>query len=188
VGFGWGGWWNPWWWGGPSYAWYNPYWYGVPYAYPATPSTDYGPPYAPPADQPSDDDSLYGPYYGGVPSDNDGGATAGGYVDNNPPTANVAESVPTILLYLKDGTMLVASDYWVVDGQLHYVVRYGSENTISMSQVDLRRTTDENAKRGVHFNLKSSPALDPNGVAKNRDGAAGFDFAKAAWTPAPAGA
>jgi hypothetical protein len=63
--------------------------------------------------------------------------------------------------------MLVASDYWLVDGQLHYTVAYGGENTISMDQVDMKRTTDENAKRGVHFRLKSSPALSTDGVAAN---------------------
>jgi hypothetical protein len=65
------------------------------------------------------------------------------------------------LLYLKDGTMYPASDYWLADGQLHYTVNYGGESTIDMAQVDLQRTVDENAKRGVRFTLKSSPNAAP---------------------------
>jgi hypothetical protein len=139
---------------------------------------NYGPPYAPPADGPSDD-SLYGPYYSGGASNYDSAPGPEGSADTDPTTANVAESVPSILLYLKDGTMLVASDYWLVDGQLHYTVAYGGENTISMDQVDMKRTTDENAKRGVHFRLKSGPALSTDGVAGNIFGAGTLSLASA---------
>jgi hypothetical protein len=66
------------------------------------------------------------------------------------------------MLYLKDGTMYPASDYWLADNQLHYLVNYGGEGTIDMDQLDLQRTVDENAKRGVRFTLKSNPNTPPS--------------------------
>jgi hypothetical protein len=53
--------------------------------------------------------------------------------------------------------MYVASDYWVVDNQLHYIVNYGGESTVALDQVDLQRTVDENEKRGTPFILKTKP-------------------------------
>jgi hypothetical protein len=75
----------------------------------------------------------------------------------NPVTGNVAATTPTVLIYLSDGTMLAASDYWLADGQLHYYVNYGGENSVDMGQVDLQRTVNENAKRGIRFSLKPNP-------------------------------
>ncbi len=75
----------------------------------------------------------------------------------NPVTGNVAATTPTVLIYLNDGTTLAASDYWLADGQLHYYVNYGGENSVDMSEVDLQRTVNENAKRGVRFSLKPNP-------------------------------
>ncbi len=83
------------------------------------------------------------------PSDN--------YQDTNPVTGNVAESTPTVLMYLKDGTVFPASDYWVADNRLHFRVDYGGENTIDIDQLDLQRTVDENAKRNIRFALKPQP-------------------------------
>jgi hypothetical protein len=80
-----------------------------------------------------------------------------GTPDDNPITGNVAASTPTVLIYLKDGTTYAASDYWLADGQLHYVVNYSGESTLNMDDVDLQRTVDENARRGVRFSLKPSP-------------------------------
>ncbi len=77
-------------------------------------------------------------------------------------------SRPTILVYLKDGTTLAADDYWAVDGQFHYRVKYGGESSIGMDEVDMQRTVDENAKRGVRFTLKSKPATDPDGTVLNQ--------------------
>ncbi len=81
-----------------------------------------------------------------------------GYDNNpNPVTGNVAATTPTVLIYLSDGTMLAASDYWLADGQLHYYVNYGGENSVDMGKVDLQRTVNENAKRGIRFSLKPNP-------------------------------
>jgi hypothetical protein len=63
-----------------------------------------------------------------------------------------------VLLYLKDGSSFAVSDYWMVDGKLHYVTSYGGDNAVDESRVDLQRTVDENAARGVDFTLKPRPA------------------------------
>jgi len=72
-------------------------------------------------------------------------------------TGNVAESRPTILLYMTDGTVYPATDYWIAANTLHYVVSYGEESTVGMDQVDLQRTINENAKRGVRVSLRPRP-------------------------------
>ncbi len=87
--------------------------------------------------------------------------------DDNPDrnTANVASSTPSVLIYLKDGSTFVASDYWLKDGVLHYDVNYGGPGTVNMDEVDLQRTVDENARRGVKFILKPDP--DPSNTNPN---------------------
>jgi len=155
-GWGWGGWWNPWWW--------DPFWWGPPAAY-YDPWWGWAPPA--PAAVPGD----YSLYYGNsnstynAPYDNpasgygsaDSFSASLGSPNLNPLTDNVASTTPTILLYLKDGTMLAASDYWISDNKLHYLVNYGGESVVDMNQVDLQRTVDENGKRGVKFWLKPNP-------------------------------
>ena len=78
--------------------------------------------------------------------------------NDNPVTGNVSSSRPTVLLYLKDGTTYAASDYWLQDGELHYTVNYGGEGTLNMDELDLQRTVNENARRGVNFSLHPNPA------------------------------
>ena len=192
-GWGWGGWWGPGWglgwgWGWPGYVgyynpfWYNPYWgwpgYGYGYGDPG-----YGITYG----NPDDSSSNLSPDYGsGSYSNNSGTYDSGtatnpssadnsveaiepqGSPDDNPDTGNVAASTPTVLIYLKDGTTYAATDYWLADGQLHYVVSYAGESTLDMDDVDLQRTVDENARRGVTFSLKprpnrANPPPTPNG-------------------------
>ena len=80
-----------------------------------------------------------------------------GASNSNAVTGNVAATTPTVLIYLNDGTTYAASDYWLADGKLHYRVNYAGENSVDMNQVDLQRTVNENAKRGVRFSLKPNP-------------------------------
>ncbi|MGC1385777.1 MAG: hypothetical protein WA823_18535, partial [Candidatus Acidiferrales bacterium] len=103
--------------------------------------------------------------------------------DNNPNrnTANVASSTPSVLIYLKDGSTFVASDYWLKDGVLHYDVNYGGPGTVNMDEVDLQRTVDENARRGVKFILKPDP--DPSNTNPNGS----YDQNNTVPTPAPMG-
>jgi len=73
--------------------------------------------------------------------------------------------MPTILLYLTDGTVYPATDYWVSGSTVHYVVAYGGEGVVPIEQVDMRRTIDENAKRGVRFNLRPKSYGNPTASA-----------------------
>jgi hypothetical protein len=169
-GFGWGGFWNPWFWGsslawGAPYPYYDPYWDWPPYGYyppPVYRNYNYGAPYDAPSSAPANnDDSVYGPYFSSGNADSYGStAPSAGTPDTDPTTANVAISAPTILVYLKDGTTLAADDYWMADGQFHYRVKYGGESSVGTDEVDMQRTVDENAKRGVRFTLKPKPAAE----------------------------
>jgi hypothetical protein len=190
LGWGWG--WNPWWWG-PGWG-YDPwFWDWPPYGY--YPEYDpsynyngafeapYNGDYAPgPAPAPAPDNSSpYGPYSdNGDTNAEPGTPLAVGSEDTNPVTGNVAISAPTVLVYLKDGTMIVANDYWLDSGEFHYTVKYGGENQIGLDQVDVQKSIDENAKRGVKFVLKPRPAM-----ASTTPGAAPKPSAKPATLPPP---
>lgn len=63
-----------------------------------------------------------------------------------------------LLLYLKDGTMYSVRDTWLANGKLHYAATDGSEGVVELGEVDIQRTVDENAGRGVPFTLKPNPA------------------------------
>ena len=65
-------------------------------------------------------------------------------------------------LYLKDGTILNVTDYWVVDNQLHFKVIDDSsakpvEQVIPFEELDLQKTVDANARRGFRFLLRNEP-------------------------------
>jgi hypothetical protein len=159
-GWGWGGFWGPGWgwggWGWPGYSLgYYPYWPGY-YGDPG-----YGVSY--------DDNGNYSSSDNGPVDNNSGNYSAGSVAPNNPAdvappspndnpvTGDVSSSRPTVLLYLKDGTTYAASDYWLQDGLLHYTVNYGGESTLNMDDLDLQRTVNENARRGINFSLHPNP-------------------------------
>jgi hypothetical protein len=68
--------------------------------------------------------------------------------------AGVGGQLPRqILIYLKDGSVYAVASYTVSDGQLHYVTIYGGKSDIDLDRLDVQKTTDENASRGVTFTL-----------------------------------
>jgi hypothetical protein len=77
---------------------------------------------------------------------------------------DAAQQPTYVLLYLKDGTSFAVSDYWLTNGKLHYVTSYGGDNSVDESQVDLQRTVNENAARGVDFSLRPQPATAGDGA------------------------
>ncbi|MGH9756668.1 MAG: hypothetical protein ACRD4M_02945 [Candidatus Acidiferrales bacterium] len=187
IGFGWGGFWSPGWggyWGypyGPGY--YDPWYYnGGFYSYP---TLDYNlmdsnvPGYS--SDDSGDyDNSSSSPNYDqNIPDMQDSGnvgtslppSSALGSPNDNALTNNVAASSPTVLLYMKDGTTLTASDYWIENNEIHYTVDYGTGGTISLNDFDLQRTVDENAKRGVTFTLRPNPDTTSAAPDTNPDNA-----------------
>jgi hypothetical protein len=67
---------------------------------------------------------------------------------------------PFVVLILRDGSSYAVSDYWLAGGKLHYVTSYGGENSIDANQLDLQRTVNENALRGVTFTLRPAPGAN----------------------------
>lgn len=118
---------------------------------------------------------YYGPYepgaylYSGSGDDNgsvtDSSGDYGAYSNSPSPDAgsgsgaagpNTAANTSAVI-YLNDGTSFAVTDYWVSDYQLHYVVDGARENVIALDQIDVQRTVDENAARGVNFTLRPAP-------------------------------
>ena len=65
-------------------------------------------------------------------------------------------------LYLKDGTVYSVTDYWLVNGDLHFktVEENGTkvvEQTIDFDRLDLQKTIDVNTQRGFRFVLRNEP-------------------------------
>ena len=68
--------------------------------------------------------------------------------------AGVGGQLPQqILIYLKDGSVYAVASYTVSDGKLHYVTIYGGKSDIDLDRLDVQKTTDQNASRGVTFTL-----------------------------------
>lgn len=59
------------------------------------------------------------------------------------------------LLQLRDGSMYGLTDYWVDGQRLHYRTTYGGENSIGLDSVDLEKTAQLNADRGVVLELRA---------------------------------
>ena len=65
-------------------------------------------------------------------------------------------------LFLKDGTILNATDYWLVDDQLHFTMieengTKPAEHVIPFDALDLQTTVDANTRRGFRFMLRNEP-------------------------------
>jgi hypothetical protein len=71
---------------------------------------------------------------------------------------STSSSDSEVVLFLKDGTVYAITDYWIADNKLHYVTNYGGENSIPLDQLDIQRTVDVNAKRGINITLRPTPA------------------------------
>ena len=70
---------------------------------------------------------------------------------------SASSSDSEVVLFLKDGTVYAITDYWIADNKLHYVTNYGGENSIPLDQLDMQRTVDTNAKRGINITLRPTP-------------------------------
>jgi len=72
------------------------------------------------------------------------------------------ENSQFVQLYLNDGTVYSVTDYWLVNGELHFKMIEDSgakvaEHTIDFSQLDLQKTIDVNTARGFRFVLRNEP-------------------------------
>lgn len=65
-------------------------------------------------------------------------------------------------LFLKNDSVLNVTDYWLIDGQLHFMMvqeegTKPSEQVIPFEDLDLQKTVDVNTRRGFHFMLRNEP-------------------------------
>jgi hypothetical protein len=78
------------------------------------------------------------------------------------PAYYAGENPAHVELYLTDGTVYSVTDYWLVNGELHFKVieENGTkvvEHTIDFNQLDLQKTIDVNTARGFRFVLRNEP-------------------------------
>lgn len=135
LGFGWG-------WGPGSYAGCDPFW-SWGYGCNALPSYGYEPEYTTPAPALSDSQPQM-------------------EMQNWPVYFYGEENSQFVRLYLKDGSVYSVTDYWLVDGELHFklIEENGAkvaEHAIEFSQLDLQKTIDVNTARGFRFVLRNEP-------------------------------
>jgi hypothetical protein len=108
----------------------------------------------PPAQQDSGDNSY---------NHDDSAAANGNWVTPNEPGESPAphstELTVPVLIYMKNGTVRTVRDYWMLDGELHFILMNGTQHSVDLEQVDLPRTNTENAKSGVKFIFKSAPSV-----------------------------
>ena len=80
-----------------------------------------------------------------------------------PPVYAYGEERPDLpQIYLKDGTILNVTDYWLVDDQLRFsMTEEGgakpAEQAVPFDEVDLQKTVDANTRRGFRFVLRNEP-------------------------------
>ena len=90
------------------------------------------------------------------------------YVTVPPPTYEYApypfgaEERELVWLYLKDDTVYSVSDYWFVNGRVHFnLVEEGGaksvEQVIDFDELDLQRTIDVNTPRGFRLVMRDEP-------------------------------
>ena len=105
-------------------------------------------PAAPPAEarsaQPSD----------AADSSESGGSTQNAATNNAASVDKAKSEQPVTLLQLRDGSMYGLVDYWVEDGQLHYTTTYGGQDSLELDRIDLEKTVQFNAERGIQFVLR----------------------------------
>ena len=145
-----------------GYAGYNPVGgYGPTYPGPAYPPD---PVYSPPDTSASAPPTASLQY---TPLDNEyplsGNPLTEGLIGS---TSVTAQSRNETLLYLKDGTVFAVASYTVSDGQLHYATAYGEKNDVLVDLIDLHKTIEANAERGVAFTLTPSATPATPGASK----------------------
>jgi len=100
-----------------------------------------------------------GNWGGSSPAYGAGGQSSGQtYVNPSYPTWPGARDL--VELFFKDGTVYAVTDYWLADGQLHYMMldergEKAAEHVVPFDALDLQTTVDVNTERGFRFQLRS---------------------------------
>lgn len=83
---------------------------------------------------------------------------------------------PALLLYLKDGSALEVTDYWVDGVTMRYVTQDGKKGSVAVADINIQRTTEANARIGLKFRLdRTEPGLpldeiEPSTVPSKENG------------------
>jgi hypothetical protein len=83
-----------------------------------------------------------------------GGSTQNAATNNAAPVDKAKSEQPVTLLQLRDGSMYGLVYYWVEEGQLHYTTTYGGQDSLGLDRIDLEKTVQLNAERGIQFVLR----------------------------------
>jgi hypothetical protein len=76
-----------------------------------------------------------------------------------PISGGIASSSPPVtVLYLNGGYSVGVTEYWLENAELHYHTTYGGDNAVPIDELDLQRTINENASRGVPLALRAKQA------------------------------
>lgn len=80
----------------------------------------------------------------------------------NPSYLYAAENHDLVWLYLKDGTAYAVTDYWFVDGEVHFnAVGEGgvrsAEQVIGLEELDIAKTNEVNTIRGFRVVMRDEP-------------------------------
>src|SRR4029077_13632200 len=78
---------------------------------------------------------------------------ASGATPSSPNSMKAKAGRPITLLQLRDGSIYGLTDYWAKDGELHYSTTYGGQDSVPFEQIDLEKTLQLDADRGVPFVL-----------------------------------
>ncbi len=175
--FGWGfggwGWGSPWlgWGFGWDPFWYDPWWnWGWGWSgYSGYPTNNYyinnyngSDQYAPQDDSSAPPQQQDQYQYQNQDEQDDQGAPSGNWATPNEAQPSGTPGAPSlavpVLIYMKNGSVMTVRDYWMIDGELHYILMSGVQRSVDLDQVDLARSNAENAKSGVKFMFKSEPS------------------------------
>jgi hypothetical protein len=100
------------------------------------------------------------------------GYGSGGQAPAPPPTYNYPPFLygqgarDLVELFFKDGTVFDVTDYWLVDGQIHFMTVSATtdevgaklvENIRNFDELNLQTTIDVNTGRGFRFTLRNEP-------------------------------
>jgi hypothetical protein len=67
----------------------------------------------------------------------------------------VGQQPQSTLIVFKSETIYAASDYWIDEGRLNYVLSDGTEHSSDLAEIDWRRTNQLNSERGVRLALRT---------------------------------
>jgi len=161
-GFGWPwvgfGYWDPFYWDSLSWGWPGYGYFGYPAGYP----NGYGFNSYNDSSSYSSPDNNYTDTNANTDNNSDSSSVTAEPAEQSLPQGNdIANPSIPVLLYMRNGSVYSARDYWFTGNLFHYVLLNGREVVVGADQLDMKRTNEENAKSGVRFVVRSDPSGPP---------------------------